>query len=163
MVLKGHIVEIIPVTVHEDIAYDNAVFIELENGLKISLFYPRKLVREKFIGKEANIKVRIFFANLIEKIDKSDITIIPSYDSSHTLYPYAEIFGRLDYIGPCITNPSNACAELNMGLGSLGLAIYNQSALNLSLHGENPIVQFNVGDYVHIKGAYLFVDDIEVI
>lgn len=162
MVLKGHIIDIKPETIYEDVAYENNVIVEFKNGIKISLFYPRKIVKEELLGKDANFNVRVYLASSIEKIDISNLEIKSLYDAAPEMTSHADIRGRIDSIAPCVHKPNDTCAVLNVGVGSIDLEL-DQRGLNLLLHGGHSVMQFNAGDFVCIKGAWLFTDDIEVI
>lgn len=164
MVIKGDMVKIIPFTVHEGKAYDYNVIVKLVNGIKISLFAPPPIVvNDDLLGKEANFQVLVFLASSIEKIEEHDLRIIPSCDAMKNLISAAEIYGRIDRIDPCKNNPKSLCTDLNIGVGSINLVIgRDQRGLNL-LRESHAIEQFNVGDYVHIKGARLDLNAIEVI
>jgi hypothetical protein len=149
--LRGRILEIIPVSVYQEIVYTQDIFIELENFVKLRISDIHTLCEQKDLGKVKNLYIKATIIRPFKKCEVIEPNIAPiELMDKEPTSPDAIISGTLEEIVFPEDSSGQMYGIVNVGIGKIALVLLRK---HLDVLKE--------GDCIHFDSAPLYLYEIE--
>ena len=150
--LEAFIVEIMPVSVYQEVVYTQDVVVQLEKNVKLAVADSHKLCDNEFVNTLKCLKIMVYVAKSIEKSNTMKKEILPTTFSQYQ-GPHAEIYAKV--IDIVFLEDENKPEKipysiLDVGAGTVGLFL-----------DEELLKHLVKGDYIKVQGARLDLKQIE--